>query len=198
MQHTAALYTSIALYLAAALPMGSGIPETSWSANMAVPSASLAVLASTTAKDTAGDKKSKNIPGPRIDISKPDLKMQISAIREAFIHTRIFSEMPGPELAKLNKSFQVLTQSQSQIDEALATNKAPDESLLLEQKNINTILAKSEADSRLICGYEKITGSHRSQRVCRTSAEVARTEEKSKDNWQRKGESKLDAPREIQ
>ncbi len=156
---------------------------------------SLVALSSITGKDMAGDKKSKDKPGPRIDISKPDLKMQITAVQDAFKHTRILSEMPAAELAKLNNSFQLLTQSQSQIDEALAANKAPDESWLREQKTINAILDKSEADSRLICVYEKVTGSHRSQRVCRTSAEVARTEEKSKDNWRRRGESQLDAPR---
>lgn len=199
MQLTNAFYVSIALYLTAALSMSSGIPATTWSANMTGPNAgtTLVALSSITGKDMAGDKKSKYVPGPRIDISKPDLKMQITAVRDAFKHTRIFSEMPAAELAKLNNSFQLLTQSQSQIDEALATNKAPDESWLREQKIINAILDKSEADSRLICVYEKITGSHRSQRVCRTSADVARTEEKSKDNWQRRGESQLDAPRQI-
>jgi hypothetical protein len=199
MQQINAFYVSLALYLSLALSINSGIPASTSSTSIAGPNTntSLVALSSITGKDMAGDKKSKNKPGPRIDISKPDLEMQITAVRDAFKHTRIFSEMPAAELAKLNKSFQLLTQSQSQIDEALAANKAPDESWLREQKTINAILDKSEADSRLICVYEKITGSHRSQRVCRTTAEVARTEERSKDNWQRRGESQLDAPRQI-
>lgn len=192
MQHTHVFYMSFAIYLMAALPMNPAIAGTRPHAvNIVV------ALSSITGKDAAGEKDSNKMTGPRIDISKPGLKKQLTAVHDALKFSRIFSEMPLPELAKLNNSFQLLAQSESQIDESLKANKAPDESWLREQQIINAILDKSEADSRQICVYEKLTGSHRSQRVCRTSAEVARLEEKSKNSWQRRGESQLDAPRKI-
>jgi len=200
MQPTRIFYAIFALYLVTALSMNAEASAPTRSVSMTGPNtnSALVALSSMTGKDIPGEKNSKNskkMTGPRIDISKPDLKMQLTAVHDALKNTRMFSEMPLTELTKLDSSFQYLTQTQSQIDEALKANKAPEENWLRQQEIVNAILDKSEADSRLICMNEKLTGSHRSKRVCRTSAEVARLEQKSKDSWQRRGESQLDAPR---
>lgn len=199
MQHFYAVYMTFALYLTAAMSMTGEMATTNTSSYLAGSNNGniMISLLSGTNEATAGENKSKKMVGPRIDITKPDLSAQLTAVHDALKKTRMFSEMPLPELNKLNASFQSLTQSRSQIDEALKANRVPDESWLQEQKTINAILDKSEADSRLVCVTEKLTGSHRSKRVCRTAAEVARLEQKAKDNWQRRGESQLDAPRKA-
>lgn len=56
--------------------------------------------------------------------------------------------------------------------EGLSTQATVD--IFNDQEQINGILTNARADSRVICRREQVTGSHRKQHVCMTSAERRR------------------------
>ena len=91
--------------------------------------------------------------------------------------------MQSNDLKKLETLLEIIKTNTKTIQKATQDNLEPDKTLLLEQEKINMILDSAESDSRLVCVSEKLTGSHRVIRTCRTVGQIRRTREAAQDNW---------------
>lgn len=147
------------------------------------------------ASDAREAKYSDEMKGPRLEIDRPDLELQLAAIQSELSKGKIFSEISYDGLEAVKASLNIVSANKDKILLALQQNQLPESNLFSEQKKLNEILDKAESDSRLTCVREKLTGSHRVIKTCRTQAEIARTKEAAQNTMRRQYEGKLDAPR---
>lgn len=132
--------------------------------------------------------------GPRIDLNSPDLVAQVAAVNKEIKDGVMFTELTGLNLDSVRASLKSFTELALEMERSPSEAQINEERLA-EQDKVNAILDKAQKDSIFICYSEKITGSHYVYRKCRTVAQMRRLREKSQDNYLRRGESKLDAPR---
>ena len=94
----------------------------------------------------------------QLDIASGNVPGQIQTIQKA-IHEPRYSEMSADDKSALNQQLAAL--QQGQLD-SVGTAKA--------QEQVNSILSKAYADSRMVCTMEKPLGSNLKKRTCKTVA----------------------------
>lgn len=109
----------------------------------------------------------------QLNIAAGDVPGQIQSIQTAVLEKQ-YVEMTASDKATLNRQFSELKSGQLDAGAALAA-----------QDQVNAILKKAYADSRLYCKSQSVMGTNRKERACMTMAQKKATYQNTQLDLQR-------------
>jgi hypothetical protein len=98
---------------------------------------------------------------------------------EADLSTEKYSEISREQRARVRDLLASIGARLDAVPNVDALSEIDKASLFNEQEEVNTILTRAAADSRVVCRHEQTTGTHRRTTNCQTLAERRRRREQS-------------------
>lgn len=139
----------------------------------------VALALASTASAASGDAKKESVGLVQLDVEESAVE-QLSRVEFA-LGTDEYSEIGTEDKSKVQAAI-------SRIRTNLGDHESPDQAnpdartaIYNDQEQINTILSRAHADSRMVCRRERPVGSNRPMQICLTVAQRRELAENSKD-----------------
>jgi hypothetical protein len=119
---------------------------------------------------------------PKLTVAEGDWAAQRAQIEKDLADGKTYAEISSADRAKVQDSLARISAALSGVASADALPEDTKAQVFNDQETVNTILTAAEADSRMVCRREVVTGSHREKTVCLSVADRRQLMEQSQQD----------------